>query len=132
MRKQNKRNVKRNKKRLNARAKSSVFRKLKANPNVHIFDIDNGGTAGVYMNPNKEGGVKATNKLNEVADYMKDNHTPPKGLKSGFELNPLTFRWEYNVEYLNSKMVCDEIDDNTIAVFMYLKDKNSMFEDEFF
>ena len=34
MRKQNKRKIKKNKKALNAKFRSSMFRKLKANPNV--------------------------------------------------------------------------------------------------
>ena len=135
MRKQNKRNIKKNKKKLNARFRSSMFRKLKANPNVTIFDIDNGGifkteaAPMMFTNPNKEGGVKATNKLNEVVDYLEKNVPAAKGLKSGFILNPLNFKWNLEIEYLNSKMVCEETEDK-ISVWMYLKDKSQMFADE--
>ena len=134
MRKQNKRNIKKNKKALNAKFRSSMFRKLKANPNVTILDM--GGlfkteeAPMVFTNPNKDKGVKATNKLNEVVDYLEKNIQAPEGLKSGFIFNPLNFKWNLEIEYLNSKMVCEETKDGKISVWMYLKDKSQMFADE--
>ena len=80
----------------------------------------------VYMNPNKDKSVKETKILNKLASICEKEiyKTDRKNINAGFELNPTDFKWEYHVDYFNSRLVLKEFEDGMVYMWMYLGNKD--------
>ena len=80
----------------------------------------------VYMNPNKDKSVKETKILNKLASICEKEiyKTDRKNINAGFELNPADFKWEYHVDYYNSRLVLKEFEDGMVYMWMYLGNKD--------
>ena len=90
-----------------------------------------GNGAGFFTNPNPSGGIKATEKLNELSKYCEKTFP---GYKDGdvdarFEMNPMTFSWEYIVDMYKSRLVMSERQDGDIDVWMYFGNPDKMLAD---
>jgi len=74
----------------------------------------------------KDNGVKAPKILNRLASICKKEiyKTDRENIKAGFELSPADFRWEYHVDYFDSRLVLKEYDDKSIYFWMYIGNKN--------
>jgi hypothetical protein len=92
-------------------------------------DLGNG--VSFFTNPNPSGGVKATEKLNELSKYCEETfpNYKDKDVDARFEMNPMTFAWEYTIDMFKSRMVMSERKDGDIDVWMYFGNPDKMFAD---
>lgn len=99
----------------------------KGKSNVNVIKTPFGDMP-FYINPNKDKGIKATKVLNELAAFCEKNVYPTADkneIKAGFELNPALFKWEYIVDYKNSRLVMTE-DEDGIYLWMYFGNADKM------
>lgn len=95
---------------------------------------DLGSGVGFFTNPNPDKKVKESTKLNDLAKECEKlfwtHMTRFDDYKVGFELNPMTFSWEYTVDLFNqSRLVMSERKDGDIDVWMYFGNPNKMLAD---
>tara|TARA_R110000822_G_scaffold308448_1_gene436428 strand:+ start:46 stop:513 length:468 start_codon:yes stop_codon:yes gene_type:complete len=108
--------------------KKQVKKILNNSPNYTA--LNNG--YGFFTNPNPKGGIKETKNLNNLAKYCEEvfsEYTDGK-VDARFELNPMTFCWEYIVDMYKSRMVMSERKDGDIDVWMYFGNPNKMIADK--
>ena len=109
------RNTKASRKKLKSKFKNKVNK-----PNKSPFQLE------VFMNPNKDKSVKETKILNKLASICEKDvyKADRKNIKAGFELNYADFKWEYHVDYFNSRLVLKEFEDGMVYMWMYLGNKD--------
>lgn len=104
----------------------SKFRNKVNKPNKSPFIDIKWGDGQVFMNPNKDKSVKETKILNKLASICEKDvyKADRKNINAGFELNPADFKWEYHVDYFNSRLVLKEFEDGMVYMWMYLGNKD--------
>ena len=109
------RNTKASRKKLKSKFKNKVNK-----PNKSPFQLE------VFINPNKDKSVKAPKILNELASICEKDvyKADRKNINAGFEINPTDFKWEYHVDYFNSRLVLKEFEDGMVYMWMYLGNKD--------
>jgi hypothetical protein len=80
----------------------------------------------VTTNPRSTNNVVATLRLNTIAKYLEKTKFYRETIsKSGFELNPFSFAWEYRIEFNQTSgflvLSENESNRNEIMVFIYSK-----------
>ena len=102
----------------------------KGKSNVNVIKTPFGDMP-FYINPNKDKGIKAPKTLNKLASICEEEvyATDRENIKAGFELNPADFKWEYHVDYFDSRLVLKEYEDGEIYMWMYLGNKDKFTAD---
>lgn len=74
----------------------------------------------IFMNPNKDKEVKSTDILNALSKGFRNYPFKIRnGIKEGFELNPICFRWEYQIQWGEKLIVLQEWHSNTLELWAY-------------
>jgi hypothetical protein len=80
----------------------------------------------VFQNPRKNGKINAALRLNEIASlFEKTDFYKQFVSKAGFELNPISFEWEYIIEFKKKTGFVVLMEDNhnldLVKAFIYPK-----------